>query len=191
MKAVTLTVDRLRGLLHYDPETGVFTSKVRRGSRCPIGREVGSVTSCGYVALCIDHRKYYAHRLAWAYLNGYWPAGDIDHIDGNRQNNRISNLRPATRRENLQSSMPGRSICGFKGVSAVKGERARFRARIYVDSVEISLGCFGTAHEAAKAYDASALVYFGKFAKLNFPAYAAQQMNHDERRKALAEGEAK
>lgn len=86
-----LTVERLRELLDYDPETGVFRWKEPR-RKCRVGEVAGSLRKDGYVKIQVDGRFYQAHRLAWLCVYGVWPSA-IDHIDGNRANNAIANLR--------------------------------------------------------------------------------------------------
>lgn len=92
-----LTPERLRCLLSYDQGTGLFTWLIDRGNGACAGQRAGTVDrNSGYVLVQIDGRQYRAHRLAWLYVHGRWPRPLIDHIDRNRANNRISNLREAT-----------------------------------------------------------------------------------------------
>jgi HNH endonuclease len=89
---------RLREALDYDPKTGGFTWAAPTNRRIRVGRPAGTVMRCGFVKIRIDGRDYYGHRLAWIYIHRDLPAaGDIFHRDGNRQNNSIANLRPASR----------------------------------------------------------------------------------------------
>jgi hypothetical protein len=97
-----VTPERLREVLHYSPETGVFVRKISRGRKA-----VGSVVGTTSNIVWIDNASYRAHRLAWFYVTGAWPTHEIDHIDGDRANNRFLNLRDVTRsvnRENLKRS---------------------------------------------------------------------------------------
>jgi hypothetical protein len=87
-----LTAERLRERLHYDAETGVFTRRVGSG-HARAGDMAGSVHSTGYVRIGIDGGKYTAHCLASLYMNCVWPSDQIDHINGNRSDNRIANVR--------------------------------------------------------------------------------------------------
>jgi HNH endonuclease len=91
-KQTKLTAERLRERLHYDAETGVFTRRVG-SSNARAGDVAGSVHSTGYVRISIDGGKYTAHCLAWFYVHGVWPSDQIDHINRNRSDNRIANLR--------------------------------------------------------------------------------------------------
>lgn len=94
-----LTAERLRELLTYDPETGEFRWRYTRGCRAR-GQIAGTVTCLGYLTIAIDGRKYKAHRLAWLHVHGEWPYPEIDHINRIKLDNRLVNLRRATRAEN-------------------------------------------------------------------------------------------
>src|SRR5712664_3026918 len=127
MKTI-LTAERLRELLNYDPETGIFRwDVVRRG--CGIGKEAGTSVSAGYRQISIDRRAYSEHRLARLYVHGHWPLDEIDHINGVRDDNRLSNLRQATRSENAQNQRraQSRSKIGILGVTLHRG---KFQAQI-------------------------------------------------------------
>ena len=97
-----LTAERLREVLAYDPDTGVFTWKARTSpfSRVNVGDVAGNLRRDGYIEICVDGRKHQSHRLAWLYVYGEWPADQIDHINGIRTDNRIANLREANNAEN-------------------------------------------------------------------------------------------
>lgn len=95
-----ITHDRLKELLHYNPDTGVFTNRVRRGGNALAGGIAGCITNKGYVHIRIDGKDYQAHRLAWLYVYGEFPKIEIDHINHIRSDNRISKLRLATHQEN-------------------------------------------------------------------------------------------
>lgn len=105
-EAPALTADLLREKLHYDPDTGVFTRRSGSG-RWAAGTVSGSFDeSIGYVRIFVDGRYYLAHRLAWLYTYGKWPADQIDHINWNGRDNRICNLREATNAQNAQNRGP-------------------------------------------------------------------------------------
>lgn len=97
-----LTQDRLKELFSYNEKTGIFTRLVSIGRRGKVGNIAGSKNWDGYLLICIDNKNYAAHRLAWMYTYGSFPK-ITDHINGIRDDNRISNLREVTMRENLQN----------------------------------------------------------------------------------------
>jgi len=149
-----LPLDRLQAVLDYNPGTGVFTWKVKTGSGVRIGSQAGCKTSNGYRRIRIDNVEYLAHRLAWFYMHGQPPAHVIDHIDGNKQNNAINNLRVVNYRTNLQNQRkPGaRNITGFLGV-AFERQTRKFKASINIDGISSkTLGRFSTAEEAYQVY---------------------------------------
>ena len=103
-----LTAEWLRAVLDYDPKTGLFHWRIDRGGRkARIGALAGSFDATGYIQIMIDGKNYKAHRLAWLYVTGNWPIGDIDHLNGERANNRWSNLREATKSINQQNPQRG------------------------------------------------------------------------------------
>lgn len=156
MQTKPLTQQRLRELLNYDPDTGVFTNRITRSSRAQAGAVVGSLALNGYVTIRIDHALHYAHRLAWLYMTGAWPAGDIDHRDCQRANNRWENLRDVTRRTNQENrrTAPTNSTTGMLGVCPDK-RRGGVRAQIVVAGKQKHLGKFATADEGHEAYIAA------------------------------------
>lgn len=149
-----LTADRLRELLHYDPETGVFTWLVHR-QRHRAGDVAGSKHSMGYIEMGVCGASYLAHRLAWLYMTGSWPAGDVDHKNGQRSDNRFDNLRDVTKSVNLQNRQgaTANNKSGLLGVSKSIAKCGRWFARIQ-DSTgkQKGLGSFGTPEEAHAAY---------------------------------------
>jgi hypothetical protein len=149
-----LTADRLRELLHYEPGTGVFTWRVSRGS-CRIGDKVR-----------IDRGLYYAHRLAWLYMTGEWPAHQIDHINGVPGDDRWANLRPATNAQNnANGSRRVTNKSGFKGVWWHKQCR-KWVAAIMVNGRSRHLGLFNCPAAAHAAYVEAANKHFGEFARV-------------------------
>lgn len=147
----TLTTERLRQLLHYEPETGAFTWLARTAQRVQIGDVAGSKNSDGYLVIAINRIRYKAHRLAWLYMHGVFPANHIDHIDGNPSNNRITNLRDVTRGVNMQNQRKARTNNKL-GILGVICNRKSFRAEIMVDGNVRRLGTFKTPELAHQAY---------------------------------------
>lgn len=155
-----LTAERLREVLIY--EAGVFRWRCSRGPRRP-----GSVAGCangeGYIVICIDGARHYAHRLAWLYVHGEWPEGEIDHRDRRKANNKIENLRDATRSEN-NANRAGQRANRLKG--AVWHKKAgRWMASIQVKGRSVYLGLHDTEEAAHAAYLAAAKEHYGVFAR--------------------------
>lgn len=145
-----ITQEHLKSLYHYDPDTGLFTSiKERRNWKK--GRVAGTVNE--YIIIRIDEVGYRAHRLAWLYMTGEFPEAQIDHINGDKLDNRFSNLRPCNTSENSQNILKPRADCksGYKGV-AWRQRNKKFHATIRVKGRGIHLGYFDTAEDAHKAY---------------------------------------
>jgi hypothetical protein len=166
MKA-PLTADRLHELLDYDPLTGVFLWRVRRGPRAPAGRIAGSAwpnkSGKFYRRIMVDGRMYLAHRLAWLYVKGQWPLYEVDHRDSDGLNNTWINLREATRaQQSANTVLHVDSTTGFKGVTK-RGRR--FGAKIVLRKRPIHLGYFDTPDEAHVAYVNAAKQHFGEFAR--------------------------
>lgn len=166
---MSLTQKRLRELLKYDPETGLFywrprPSQTRAWNTRYAGTIAGTVRpDNGYVKIGLEKRNYKAHRLAWLYMAGAWPAHDVDHKNGDRADNRWSNLRAATRTfNNANSSVRSDSTIGLKGVVRC---RDRFHARLTFQGTKYHLGAFDTPEEAHAAYCAKAKEVFGEFAR--------------------------
>lgn len=148
-----LTHERANELLSYDPETGVITRKVSLVYSTPVGSIAGSVNKYkGYVAVFVDGTRYQAHRVAWLMMSGRWPRGHIDHVDGNRANNRWSNLREASVAENNQNMRAAsNNTSGLRGVSWMSKAK-KWRAQICLDKKITYLGLFDDKAEAHEAY---------------------------------------
>lgn len=148
-----LTQARLKELLSYDPETGIFIRLVNR--QCvKAGDIAGSISSEGYLTVYMDGRSYKCHRLAWFYMTGEWPKGEIDHIDGKRANNAFSNLRDVSKNANIQNQKKPQSrnkSSGYLGVFKNYNSN-KFMARITVNNRKIYLGSFSEAEDAHEAY---------------------------------------
>lgn len=158
-----ITYDELVHRVSYDPETGQFTWRIRAARRVRIGDRAGSKHSVsGYWIICFDDRRYMGHRLAWLYFHKAWPEGEIDHINGDKTDNRIANLREATHSQNkAHSPLQRNNRSGFKGVHKF---RNRWIASIRTDRKLTHLGSFATPEEASEAYAKAAKARFGEFA---------------------------
>lgn len=157
-----LTQKRLKELLHYDSDTGMFTWRADRGS-AKAGDVAGSVDSHGYIRINIDGRRYLAHRIAWLYTHGSFPPNDLDHVNHSVADNSIKNLRLATRSENQQNSgISSNNTSGFKGVHWDESN-GKWRARARIGYKNHHLGYFPTAEQASGAYQAFARQNHGAF----------------------------
>jgi hypothetical protein len=152
-----LTKAELVQLITYDPETGIFHWKVNKGVRAKAGMVAGSINSDGYLQIQIDRVLYKCHRLAWLYVHGDWPKNCIDHINRVRTDNRITNLREATKNENMQN-ISAKNPEGIKGVDWHKNT-GKWRSRISVDGKSKLLGYFDSKELADTAYREAAAVF--------------------------------
>ena len=153
MTKAIVTAERLRELISYNPETGVFTRLVGRRGGGKVGDIVGSINGSGYVRICVDYRSYQGHRLAWLYVHGVWPIDQIDHINGQRDDNRICNLRDVTRAQNMRNQRrPSvNNSSGFLGVSWSK-EKLSWVAQITINGRTRSLGKYSDPAVAHQVY---------------------------------------
>jgi hypothetical protein len=153
-----LTQERLQELLDYNPETGEFTRQVSGG-----GVKAGSVVGCknshGYLLIGIGHCIYPAHRLAFLYMRGTLPEGQVDHINGQRDDNRWVNLRDVTNIENQRNAKRrSNNSSGIMGVSWHKAKR-KWQASITIDNCLKHLGYFNDFDEAVTARKRSETEY--------------------------------
>ncbi len=150
MTAPILTQSRLKELLTYDPDTGIFVWILRAG-RGGAGCIAGSVRPTGYRYIGIDRKNYRAHRLAWLYVYGKFPDNQIDHKNRKRDDNWIGNLRDVTTIENCKNqTMYKNNTSGIAGVRWHKGQK-RWHAQIVVRQKNIYLGSFLGLDEAVDA----------------------------------------
>ena len=156
----------LLSILSYDKDTGEFTWLERRGTAKP-GKKAGAKSPYHpYIHIKIDKHLYKAHQIAWLFHYGKWPDFDLDHIDGDGRNNRISNLRRCTMSQNLGNrKLNKNSTTRMKGVSRRRGYD-RYRAYINYKGKRIHLGEFSTAEEASATYARVAKQLFGEFARV-------------------------
>lgn len=154
------TQARLKELFRYDPESGHFIRRVTVSVNAQAGMRAGWQDAEGYWRIEVDDRTYRAHRLAWLYVHGRHPVGDLDHINGVHSDNRLANLREATRSQNLANSKQRQR--GLKGAT-LDPRTAKWRARICVNYQRIHLGLFDTEQAAHDAYCEAAKKMQGKF----------------------------
>lgn len=150
-----LTQKRLKELLSYSPETGVFTWISPTGNRVKQGQQCLCTDKHNYVVIRIFNKLYKAHQLAWLYTYGTF-AKELDHINRNPNDNRIANLRVATRSEQMHNAgMLKNNTSGVKGVSWHKPSK-RWHVRIWIDGKCKSFGYFDCLEKAKKERDARA-----------------------------------
>jgi hypothetical protein len=160
-----LTHKYLTDNITYSQETGLFMW-IKRGCGRRIGKSAGCRRPDGYYYVSINTVTYLAHKLAWFYIHGEWPPLDVDHIDGNPSNNRLSNLRLATKKQNMANCKRfSTNKSGYKGVSW-KADEAKWQAQIRVDGKTIALGRFVDPKKAHDAYCKAALEHLGEFARV-------------------------
>lgn len=153
----------LRQRLRYDPESGNLfwcecTTMPANWNARHAGKRAGTVRR-GYIAICLDKAFYRAHHLVWAMVHGYWPSNQIDHIDHDRANNRIENLRLTTARQNSQNRrLPADNITGAFGV--YKDRRPnKWVASITIQRRTKHLGYFNNLEDAVAARKKAELAY--------------------------------
>jgi hypothetical protein len=152
MRNPHITAEKLRQITAYNAESGELIWKVMLNPRGPVGATVGNLMATGYRQTQMFGNKYYIHRLVWLYVTGSWPTSEIDHIDGNKSNNRFGNLREATVSENQQNRKKpqANSALGLLGVS--RNGKHSFRATIKFDGKFHHIGNFPTPEAAHAAY---------------------------------------
>jgi hypothetical protein len=151
----TPSMERLREVLDYDPDTGIFLWKQPTGNRVITNEQCTSIDAKGYYRISVDNKRFGAHRLAWVYMydediSNYY----VNHINEDRLDNRIVNLELTTNAHNIRLSKRG------KGYSYHKAS-GKFAARIRVNYKSIHLGYFDKEEDAAKAYAEARFIYFG------------------------------
>lgn len=153
-KMTELTQKRLKEVLIYNQETGEFW----RNYKCP--KLAGSKHSQGYLSIMIDGKNYLSHRLAWLYVNGEWPVGYIDHINGNKCDNKISNLRDTSAKINTENRRNPQSNnkTGWLGVYFDES-RSKFVAQICINGKSAFIGRYDDPIEAHEAYLAAKRKY--------------------------------
>ncbi|NCH77582.1 HNH endonuclease signature motif containing protein [Cronobacter sakazakii] len=172
---MSLTKEYLSDVLSYSPETGVFKWKVKAGP-CSPGSLAGSYNSHGYRLISVNHQRYFAHRLAWLFFYGELPDGfDIDHINGIRDDNRISNLRLATRSQNnMNSIVSSKNKSGCRGVCFHKRDKL-WHARVFVGRKAVAFKTFKDKDDAVEFVTSERAKIFGNYEKKVVNAQADAQ----------------
>lgn len=146
-----LTQAQLLKSHYYDPVTGLFYRRWSLGKL----KKISSKSKRGYLHCGINYSNYLVHRLAWLYMTGEWPEGDIDHIDGNPSNNKWENLRAGSRsdnHENLKTAKSTNKSTGLLGAFSNCKPNDKFVAKIQVKGCIKCLGTFDTPEKAHQAY---------------------------------------
>lgn len=145
-----ITPNRLKQLFDYDPAAGTFTRKLNAGS-ATVGQIAGCRDRSGYIRISVDCQRFAAHRLAFLFMTGKLPALHIDHINGDRGDNRWLNLREVTRTENNRNKCNrSDNTSGHPGITWLPRNK-KWRARISTDARRISLGLFNSIEQAIAA----------------------------------------
>lgn len=160
-----LSLFRLKELANYDPETGVWTHAKARANVF-VGYVAGTLTKYGYIHVRLDGQGYFAHRLAFLWMTGEFPPGEVDHINLDRADNRWANLRAATHSQNMMNRRPAsNNKSGLKGVWYCKATR-KWLASIMVQRVAIHLGSHDTFEAARSARMSAEPLHHGQFRRI-------------------------
>jgi len=159
-----ITQERLKELLNYDPETGVFTWKVQKSNSIKVDDVAGGISNNGYLTIQIDRKAYLLHRLVWLYMCGDFPETDLDHINGIKSDNRLANLRAVTdSQNNMNRGIPRNNNSGVKGVH-LDSRTKKWKSYIKVDGITYHLGYFTSFEQATSMRRGAAALAFGEFA---------------------------
>jgi len=161
-----LSQGRIREILDYDAKSGQFTWRKITSNRVRVGGVAGVKAANGYIYIAVDNYKLLAHRLVWLYVYGEWPKDQIDHINRNRSDNRLANLRLASMSDNAcNGTLRNTNTSGFRGVSLDKRKtKKKWLAQIVKDGRQYGLGYYSTKEEAFDAYRKAAIELHRDFA---------------------------
>lgn len=158
---MALTQDELKKILHYDPETGIFTWLISPARCVKVGDRAGYMPKADaeeqYIKIAINYKYYRAHRLAWLYMYGKLPKHTIDHIDGNGTNNKLANLRDVPQKENVKNRK--QSIRNKSGMTGIFWRRNRWEVAITINREIIYLGVHPALLDAACARKSAEIRY--------------------------------
>jgi hypothetical protein len=154
------SISELQDMLRYDPETGlIYWIQSTHGRR--LYQPAGTKCKDGYLGICLNGPRIRSHRIAWALYHGEWPENQIDHINGDKSDNRIVNLRKATNSQNGKNlPIKSNNKSGYPGVFFRSN---KWRVQIKVDHKSISLGSYSDFDEAVKVKKEAEAKYFGKW----------------------------
>lgn len=160
---MALTQARLKELLSYNPDTGVFTYAAPR-RRIVVGAVAGGVAFDGYRVLQLDGKKYRCARLAVLYMTGAWPVGEVDHIDCDKLNDRWANLRDVPHQDNAQNKQR-RNAKSSTGVRGVYKNGSGYMAQARINGAQVYLGTYRTIDEAKAVADSARKANYSGFVK--------------------------
>ena len=150
-RAKQITAEQAAEFMAYDPETGALSWKKKPNRNVRLSDPVGSMMPRGYIQVSLLGTKYLAHRIAWLLYYGEWPENLIDHINGDRADNRIANIRDVTQDVNMQN-LRGPTALNKVGLLGVRKKRKKFQAQIRLHGATTHIGTFATPEEAHQAY---------------------------------------
>jgi hypothetical protein len=151
--------------LRYEPETGHLYWIVRNSNFIDMAMPAGCPMKNGYRKVMVGNKQLYAHHIAWWFIHGEWPQQQVDHINGNRLDNRASNLRLATQeQQNFNGKLFKNNKCGVKGVCLNK-RNGKWRAHIVVQKKQLRLGEFRSIEEARVARLRAEALHCGEYAR--------------------------
>jgi len=172
-----LTQARLKELFHYNSETGIFTRRIKTNRSITIGSIAGYKTPINYIQITINKKIYFAHRLAWFYIYGYFPENGIDHINKNKSDNRIKNLRVVSNQCNMRNTgNPKNNTSGIKGVCWDKRGK-QWQSQIKMNQKSCFLGIYKSFINAVCARLAGEQSLNWSGCDSNSPAYKFVQKN--------------
>ena len=164
-----ITRERLLEVFDIDIITGIiqWAKPHSKARHIKIGDLAGCIHNKGYWWIRIDGKRFLAHHIIWFIAKGYWPKNQIDHIDGKKLNNAITNLREVTNQQNSWNSYKRKNnVSGYKGVSWHNYSK-KWQVSIFVENKKIYIGVFESKNDAARAYNEAAIKYHGEYVKLN------------------------
>ena len=144
-----LTQKILQDHLFYNPSTGIFIRLIAKSNSSKVGDIAGSKDKQGYITLMVERKLYKAHRLVWLYVHGHWPLNEIDHINRNKADNRLSNLRDVEKWVNMHNK--GDCITNTSGFKGVCRKGKKWSAVIKINKKTHWIGVYDTAELANAA----------------------------------------
>lgn len=162
-----ISAEELRKRFLYDPETGIFSDRETGRSMGDLhangGWRNGKQRYAGYVRICIDYKRYRAHRLAWLYMTGEWPTDQIDHKNRIRHDNRWENLRLADNSENgINKALQSNNTSGYPGVH-FKSSKRKWEAFVKINGKKKGLGIFSRKEDAITARKSAESKFYGEW----------------------------